>query len=121
MRKDYHLQVVSFVTLIVLFGTSITAHGQSYLINEGFEGEVFPPKEWKIVDNDGDGHCWQTATRSDATVSGEKTAISYTVNPNSPTEEYGIQDNYLITPQIEVTNETFQISFKYCAQDLDSK
>lgn len=57
MRKDYHLQVVSFVTLIVLFGTSITAHGQSYLINEGFEGEVFPPKEWKIVDNDGDGHC----------------------------------------------------------------
>lgn len=121
MRKDYHLQVVSFVTLIVLLGTSITAHGQSYLINEGFEGEGFPPKEWKIVDNDGDGHCWQTATRSDATVSGEKTAISYTVNPNSPTEEYGIQDNYLITPQIEVTNETFQISFKYCAQDLDSK
>ena len=121
MRKDYHLQVVSFVTLIVLLGTSITANGQSYLINEGFEGEGFPPKEWKIVDNDGDGHCWQTATRSDATVSGEKTAISYTVDPNSPTEEYGIQDNYLITPQIEVTNETFQISFKYCAQDLDSK
>lgn len=118
MRKDYYIQVVSFVALIVFLGTSIAVHGQSYLINEGFEGEDFPPKGWTIVDNDGDGHCWQIATRSDATVSGEKTAISYTVDPNNPTEEYGLQDNYLITPQIDVTNGTFQISFKYCAQDL---
>lgn len=120
MSKDYHHRAMSFATLLAFFIASIAAHGQSYSVNEGFEGSAFPPAGWTVADKDGDGHCWQLATRSDATTSGQQTAISYTVDPSNPIVSYGEQENYLITPRIDVTNETFMLSFKYCAQDLDS-
>lgn len=96
------------------------ANAQSYLINEGFEGETFPPTGWTVIDKDGDGHSWTVAKRGDATLNGAQTAISYTVDPADPKLSYGEQENYLITPRIDVKNETFQLAFKYCAQDLET-
>lgn len=121
MSKDYHHPAVPLVALLALLFASLAAHGQSYSVNENFEGSQFPPEGWTVVDKDGDGHCWQLATSSDATTSGRQTAISYTVDPDNPFQSLGEQENYLITPRINVTNETFLLSFKYCAQDLDSK
>lgn len=121
MLKDFHYYSPrSFFALCMLFFTGMTAHGQTYIVNEGFEGSEFPPNGWTVIDNDKDGHCWQLATKSDATTDGQQTAISYTVNPENPSDVYGEQDNWLITPQIKVTNETFMLSFDYCAQDLES-
>lgn len=111
---------MSFAALLALLLASSTARGQSYSVNEGFESDAFPPSGWTVVDQDGDGHCWQLATRSNATTSGEQTAISYTVDPANPSDSYGEQENYLITPRIYVSNATFLLKFKYCAQDLDT-
>ena len=121
MSKDYHYRVLPLSVLLALLLSSIAAWGQSYSVNEGFEGSQFPPEGWAVIDRDGDGHGWQLATMSDATTSGRQTAISYTVDPEKPFESLGEQDNWLITPRIDVTNETFLLSFKYCAQDLESR
>lgn len=121
MSKDLRHRALSLGALLALLFASIGAWGQSYSVNEGFEGSQFPPEGWTVLDRDGDGHGWQLATMSDATTNGRQTAISYTVDPENPYEALGEQDNWLITPRISVTNETFLLSFDYCAQDLDSR
>lgn len=97
----------------------VSLHAQTYVVNEGFEGEAFPPAGWTTVDADGDGHCWQIAKRGQATLSGSQIAVSYTVNP-SDSKAYAAQDNWLITPQIDVTDAQFKLSFSCCAEDMDS-
>lgn len=117
MKRNYFLSI----TLLALFLLSTgSAFGQSYVLNENFESETFPPKGWTVTDHDNDGHCWQSVTSSDATVNGKKGAISYTTNPTVLNDPYGMQDNYLITPPINITNEAFVLSFKYAAQDLET-
>lgn len=118
MRNTRHLLYSSVLASLSLLGTA-QAYGQSYLVSEGFEGQVFPPKGWSQIDKDGDGHCWQIATKGQATLNGNQTAISYTVNPEN-VSPYGAQDNWLVTPQIDVTNNTFKLAFKCCAQDEDT-
>lgn len=113
--KKCRLLTSALLTLLFIIGTG-SAYGQTYVVNEGFEGETFPPDGWTTIDNDGDGHCWTVAGKGKATLSGEKIAISYTVNPENGSH-YGAQDNYLVTPKISVTNAAFKLSFKYCAED----
>ena len=115
MMKKCRLLTSALLTLLFIIGTG-SAYGQTYVVNEGFEGETFPPDGWTTIDNDGDGHCWTVAGKGKATLSGEKIAISYTVNPENGSQ-YGAQDNYLVTPKISVTNAAFKLSFKYCAED----
>lgn len=56
MLKGLHTFLASSLTVAALtFATQ--AQAQSYLVNEGFEGEGFPPTGWKVIDADGDGHC----------------------------------------------------------------
>ena len=117
--KKCRLLTSALLTLLFIIGTG-SAYGQTYLVNEGFEGETFPPDGWTTIDNDGDGHCWTVAGKGKATLSGEKIAISYTVNPENA-NPYGAQDNYLVTPKISVTNAAFKLSFKYCAEDDETK
>ncbi len=115
MKNVYQL-ILSFFCMIA----SLIANAQTYIVDEGFEGEIFPPSEWQVIDADGDGHGWQIAQRGDATLNGKQTAISYDVDPDSPSTSYNTQNNYLITPKIKITNDAFQIAFKYCAQDIYS-
>ncbi len=117
MKKNYHLSIVVLVLYALCTGN---VFGQTYVLNENFEGKTFPPKGWTVVDNDKDGHSWQSVTSSDATVKGKKGAVSYTTNPENPNDPYIMQDNYLITPQINVANEAFALSFVYAAQDLET-
>ena len=109
------------LTAAMTLAGAATASGQSFIVNEGFEGDVFPPSGWTTVDADGDGHCWQIATSGHATLNGKKIAISYTSNPDNGKDYGGTQDNWLITPQINVTNDQFKVSYICCAEDLDSK
>ena len=118
IRKGKQI-AMSLFAVMSLLGTG-EAYGQTYLVNEGFEGMAFPPKGWTVIDNDGDGHCWQVAGKGQATLSGLQIAISYTVNPEN-ISPYAAQDNYLVTPQIRVANGAYKLSFKYCAEDEDTK
>lgn len=118
MLKGLHTFLASSLTAAALTFAA-QAQAQSYLVNEGFEGEGFPPTGWKVIDADGDGHCWQIAKRGMATLNGNQIAISYTVNPENA-NAYGAQDNYLVLPPITVTNNSFKLQFQACAQDQDS-
>lgn len=116
MRKSYLLCVAHI--LLVLCTTSV--FGQTYVLNEGFEGTKFPPDNWTILDKDADGNCWISETTANATIGGgKKCAVSYTVNPETyPPTPYNAQENYLITPQINVTNTAFTLSYKVIAESL---
>lgn len=115
------MQAAMAALTVVMAGWGIGAKAQIYVVNEGFEGATFPPNGWTILDNDGDGHCWTRVGRGYATLNGQGIAMSYTVDPDDPKSSYGEQDNYLITPQIDVKNESYQLSFKYCAEDIQCK
>lgn len=118
MKKNYRQRTLALFSMLAMLGTG-QALGQTYLVSEGFEGQTFPPNGWTVIDNDGDGHCWQAVGKGQATLSGSKIAVSYTVNPDNG-QAYGTQDNYLVTPKIRVTNGAYKLSFKYCAEDEDT-
>ena len=65
MRKTKHYLIMALTAAMTLAGAA-KASGQSFIVNEGFEGDVFPPSGWTTVDADGDGHCWQIATSGHA-------------------------------------------------------
>lgn len=119
MTKNCKLTTLALFLILLVTGTG-AARGQTYLINEGFEGNDFPPSGWTIIDNDGDGNSWSAVGKGHATLSGSKIAMSYTVDPTTG-DAYGAQDNFLVTPKIKVTNAAFKLSFKYCAEDEDTK
>lgn len=56
MRKTRHYLIMALTAAMTLAGAA-KASGQSFIVNEGFEGDVFPPSGWTTVDADGDGHC----------------------------------------------------------------
>lgn len=56
MRKTKHYLIMALTAAMTLAGAA-KASGQSFIVNEGFEGDAFPPSGWTTVDADGDGHC----------------------------------------------------------------
>ncbi len=111
---------IILTALCLLPATLVSA--QSIVVSQDFEGNVFPPQGWLVVDNDGDGHCWQlqSGTSYVTHYSGSKQlAISYCREPGAYSQTYGEQDNWLISPEIDVTNDQFVAEFVYAAQDLE--
>ncbi|MFV0598271.1 MAG: choice-of-anchor J domain-containing protein, partial [Bacteroidales bacterium] len=70
-------------------------------LNEGFEGTVFPPDEWRIENTLGSSTPWTMST----SYAHSGTAHAYT-NYNSSGSI-----NYLITPKLSVNATNYQISF----------
>lgn len=109
-----------FISL--LFGT-IPAFGQGVVLSEDFEGSVFPPSGWTVIDNDGDGHSWQTCADSkwvdQFSPTSKQLAISFCVDTSSASlTPYAAQDNWLVSPQIEVKNDAYVLEFVYAAQNV---
>lgn len=68
-------------------------------LNEGFENEVFPPKNWKVI-NGGDSKTWERTTSQ--FYSGVACAvISYSTSAH---------DDYLVTPQLKITATNNQLT-----------
>ena len=94
---------------------TVTLTVSNTLLTEGFEGAVFPPAGWSLIDADGDGHNWLVFEGDGIAYNGAKCASSesYINNVGELTP-----DNYLITPAIQLPNAT-NINLKYfvAAQD----
>lgn len=116
MKKHYLL--IALTMAAAALPTAATA--QSVVLSQNFEGPDFPPSGWTTIDNDGDGRTWVACSSGDVTqVSGSRTlAVSFTRDPKNYST-YPAQDNWLITPAFEVTNDAYVLNFKYAAQDLD--
>ncbi|MDR2009642.1 MAG: choice-of-anchor J domain-containing protein [Bacteroidales bacterium] len=84
---------------------------------EGFEGEVFPPSCWTMIDNDGDGMNWFSYNFTGSAHTGTKSAASASwVNPSALTP-----DNYLITPQLSIPSASnLELTYWVAAQDPDA-
>ncbi|MDD3740101.1 MAG: choice-of-anchor J domain-containing protein [Bacteroidales bacterium] len=98
-----------FIFSLILIN-SISASAQ-VIIEESFEGEIFPPQGWTIIDADGDGYNWmQSSTLAPHT--GTKCAVSHSflegVGELAPHQ-------YLITPQINLANSYGGLFFSYWA------
>ena len=97
------------------------ARAQSAMMSEGFENTTFPPVGWTVIDRDGDNHGWLSAGQGLKVHAGKLVAISYTSDPKAyPIVEYARQDNWLITPQINITNNAFTLECFYAEEDNDS-
>jgi hypothetical protein len=75
------------------------------LLDEGFEGPIFPPPGWTSIDEDGDGHVWfQGAPAAmETTQSGMFTATSHSFLTVAPLPDGGrTPDNLLISPAVTI-------------------
>ena len=83
-------------------------------IDEGFEDGVLP-EHWRNVDHNGDGYEWVLGeVGEEGAVAGEYVMISQSWD-GSPLEP----DNWLITPQIDVVADDYELSFWVKTQDPD--
>lgn len=112
-RYIFKLALLAFMVL------TLPANAQTYVLDEGFEGNMFPPDGWSVIDADGDGHCWQQGGTGLTRGSGDKVAVSYTVDASTNTA-YRAQNNYLVTPKIEVKNNSYTLSLSYIAEDVET-
>lgn len=69
-RYIFKLALLAFMVL------TLPANAQTYVLDESFEGNMFPPDGWSVIDADGDGHCWQQGGTGLTRGSGDKIAVS---------------------------------------------
>jgi|GEM_PF-2525462 len=106
MKKIY-----AILPLIML---SFFSYGQNYLLVEYFDDSVnFPPPSWTMIDNDEDTYNWRINTWDGGTVY-EIYAVSDSwlgggIGALTP-------ENYLISPQIDLTGLTGTVKVRYTVQ-----
>lgn len=96
---------------------------QAVKTGSDFEAAEFPPSGWSVIDQDGDANTWLRfdGPASFITQFGSSKACAVSFGMKYETGvSLGAQDNWLITPPIEITNDKFAVSFNYAAQDIDS-
>jgi len=102
---------------IALTGTGVVCPIIStYPFTEGFEAD-FPPSCWTLIDADGDTHNWETINSADdgwTTHGGVVCAVSASFQGGPYT-----QDNYLITPKLNINAANLALKFWVAAQDPD--
>lgn len=111
-----------FLSVAALSVMSLNAGAQTPVLAQDFEGPEFPTAGWSVLDNDGDGKSWLQMSGSQHVTQysgSKKLAISLTRDP-STFSSYQAQDNWLITPPVNVTNDKFIVQFVYAAQDLNN-
>ncbi len=83
------------------------------ILEEGFEGAGFPPVNWKNVDGNQDGNAWFRYTAENSAHSGEASAASASWFDGTVL----FPDNWLITPQLNIPNDTYMLEYYVGAQD----
>lgn len=83
-----------------------------YALFEGFEGETFPPAGWLALDEDGDENNWVQYGWNSYTGMYGVASASWIGVPVTP-------DNWLISPQVNISNATHELLFHVVGQDAD--
>lgn len=111
MKKNNTLKKIAGAFL--LSGLSFFSFGQ-ILLSEGFESGTFPPTGWTTIDNDTSTvDNWQVLGNGAfngalSTVQGDSAAVSYSWYNGV----IYAPDNWLITPQLNITDATTALTFK---------
>ncbi len=111
MGLDYNFVIVG--TIVNAKGEvaylSLNNNSKGVVLSEGFEsGDI--PSDWTQIDADGDGNMWYTFTAGhEGTYCATSDSYINYVGPQTP-------DNYLITPELNLTNGG-TLTFWVCAQD----
>ncbi len=94
----------------------VAGKSRATILEEGFEGETFPPTGWLNVDANDDGQSWFHYAVEGSAHTGEKSASSaswtQSTGPITP-------DNWLVTPAINVANDDYFLEYYVGAQDPD--
>lgn len=85
------------------------------ILEEGFEGEVFPPDGWAMLDEDGDGNLWFAYAAENSAHTGEGSAASASWFDGTVLTP----DNWLMTPALNIDNDSYMLEFYVAAQDPD--
>lgn len=85
------------------------------ILEEGFEGEVFPPAGWAMLDEDGDGNLWFAYAAENSAHTGTRSAASASWFDGSALTP----DNWLMTPALNIENDSYMLEFYVGAQDPD--
>ncbi|MFO7879660.1 MAG: choice-of-anchor J domain-containing protein, partial [Bacteroidales bacterium] len=87
-----------------------------YPYHESFETTV-PPNCWEALDEDGDGFGWSQVSEPNHTAhDGDFSAMSASWDADAGALT---PDNYLITPQFDITANNLELRFWVAAQDVD--
>ncbi len=103
-----------FLPIVLILLISKVGFGQTYLLEEFFNDSInFPPASWTIVDQDDDGYNWRINTWDN----GSFTEI-YAVSDSWLSGGVGAltPENYLISPQIDLTGLVGEVKVRYTVQ-----
>lgn len=117
------MKKLSFMAVTLLSLGALPSLGQSIVLSEDFEGSTFPSSGWELIDNDSDGHCWQTCGDSKWVdqygATSKQLAVSFCVDISTNSlNGFGAQDNWLVSPLFEVKNDSYVLEFVYAAQNV---
>lgn len=104
------------VLFIFLLAIGFSGFSQAFVLEEYFDGGVIPAT-WTTIDQDGDGNNWYAGTWANPAGFTESYLVSASyLKPNALTPE-----NYLVTPQIDLTKLTGTLNLRYTIQvgDVD--
>ncbi len=93
--------------LITLFTFSMIGFSQTMLLEEYFSDPENIPTTWTTIDQDGDGNNWRINTYDDEI---------YIVSDSYRNGTALTPENYLITPQIDLTGLTGTVKLRYTMQ-----
>jgi len=107
-NENMNITVNDFNHVVPLFPSNM-------LLEEGFDGDTFPPFGWTRIDNDGDGHHWQRTNQRPH--SGGFAAFSESWS--NALNDALTPDNWLITPRIHLPSVADNINLRFfiSAQD----
>lgn len=109
MKRRVLLSVICAFVLLL-------ANAQT-LLNEGFEGNTFPPEGWSVIDDTqpgSEGRHWALVNKTP--IAGNQ---SVNVTCGNRAEE-PIKEEWLITPALKLTNDSYKLEFKWVAASAQS-
>jgi hypothetical protein len=98
--------------ITVFLVTSLFGYSQTFLLEEYFNDPENLPPTWTSIDQDGDGNNWRINTY--------ETEI-YAVSDSWYEDEPLTPENYLVSPQINLTGLTGTVKVRYTVQIADEE
>lgn len=115
-ENKYEFKIKEFmkrrVLLSVLCALLLSVANAQMLLNEGFEGNTFPPEGWSVIDDQqpGSHFHWTIIEDEKSAISGSRSAR---VECGGYTYDEPIKEEWLITPALQLTDDSYKLEFKW--------